>query len=85
MAGRTGEGAPVSLAARDAVSAALGRTEAPYAVRRDAGGRLGAENAREHLDITFSALGATVVSRGDWVRFGLAAPARSSPRCRATA
>jgi len=68
----TGQDAAVSLATRDALSAALGRTEAAYAVRRGAGGRLGAENARGHLHITFSALGTTVVSHDDWVRFGLA-------------
>ena len=68
----TGQGSAVSLAAGDAVSAAVGRTEAAYAVRRGAGGGLGAENARGHLQIAFSALGATVASHGDWVRFGLA-------------
>ncbi|MBV9804042.1 MAG: OmpA family protein [Solirubrobacterales bacterium] len=68
----SGEGALGSLVARDAVSAALGRSEAAYAVRRGAGGRLGAESAREHLHITFSALGARVANGSAWVRFGLA-------------
>jgi uncharacterized repeat protein (TIGR02543 family) len=68
----TGRGASVSLAAGDAVSAALGRAGASYIARRGAGGRLGAQNARGHLRITFSALGATVASHDTWVRFGLA-------------
>jgi hypothetical protein len=54
------------------VSAALGRDQPAYAVRRWPGGRLAANNARGHLHISFSRHGATVVTDGDRVSFGLA-------------